>query len=89
MATSKRGDDTRHTDLAACQKEIDNLRAFLQSRPVSDQAKGILMAQHGCTADEAFQMLCEASQRNNRKLRDLASDIVASVQGQPAQRQTG
>lgn len=71
----------RHSDLDECQDEVEDLRAALTSRPVIDQAKGILMGQHGCTADEAFEMLADASQRQNRKLRDIARGIVDSVQG--------
>lgn len=52
------------------------LAARLDSQPVIEQAKGILMAQVGCTPDEAFSMLRTASQRTNVRLRDLARDIV-------------
>ena len=68
-------------ELAARRADIADLRASLATRPVIDQAKGILMARHRCTADEAFQMLSQASQRENRKLRDLARSVVASVAG--------
>jgi len=44
----------RHTDLAEAQKDIDNLHAALTSQPVIEQAKGILMGQNRCSADEAF-----------------------------------
>lgn len=63
-----------------CKAENDQLRAALQSRPSIDQAKGVLMAQHGCSPDDAFQMLSEASQNANRKLHDVAQGVVASVQ---------
>jgi GAF domain-containing protein len=53
-----------------------NLQTAMQSRAVIEQAKGILMAQHHCSPDEAFVMLRSASQRSNRKLRDLAQAIV-------------
>ncbi|HEX7187601.1 MAG TPA: GAF and ANTAR domain-containing protein [Actinomycetes bacterium] len=39
-------------------------------------AIGILMATHGISSDEAFAMLSQASQRLNRKLRDIATGIV-------------
>jgi AmiR/NasT family two-component response regulator len=39
---------------------------------VIDQAKGILMAVRRISADEAFTLLVEQSQRENVKLRDLA-----------------
>jgi hypothetical protein len=52
------------------------LEARLESMPVIEQAKGILMAQTGCGPGEAFDMLRRASQRSNIKVRDLAEDIV-------------
>jgi len=63
--------------------EVDRLRALvgqlthaLTTRPVINQAKGILMAQEGCTPDEAFDILREASQHRNRPLRDIAQELV-------------
>lgn len=57
------------------------LLAKLETLPVIEQAKGILMAQSNCTADEAFAMLRAASQRSNVKVRDLAQEIVGRVSG--------
>jgi transcriptional regulator with GAF, ATPase, and Fis domain len=48
----------------------------LRSRDVIGQAKGILMAREGLTADQAFEMLRQASQRLNVKLRQLAEEIA-------------
>ncbi len=81
MATFAPEDRPVHTALGECQDEVDDLRAALESRPVIDQAKGVLVARHGCTPDRAFEMLSRASQRENRKVRDLAADVVASEQG--------
>ena len=55
------------------------LEQALESRAVIEQAKGVLMAQRDCGADEAFDMLRRASQRENVKLRDVAQRIVDSV----------
>jgi GAF domain-containing protein len=57
-----------------------NLQTAMQSRSVIEQAKGVLMSQHHCTADRAFAMLSEASQRANRKVRDIAQGIVDGIQ---------
>lgn len=46
------------------------------SRAVIEQAKGIVMATHGCDAEEAFTRLREVSQRSNRKLRFVAEALV-------------
>jgi AmiR/NasT family two-component response regulator len=78
-------DGAEHTDLASCQDELDHLRTALRTRPEMDQAKGILMVRHGCSPDEAFDMLSRASQRENRKVRELAESIVTGVQGEPGQ----
>ena len=51
---------------------------------IIDQAKGILMAQSGMTADEAFDLLRKGSQRENTKLRDIAQRIVER-DGRPVQ----
>jgi two-component system, response regulator / RNA-binding antiterminator len=67
-------------DIGKCIEETAHLRAALASRPVIDQAKGILIATHGCSPEDAFDMLCAASQRSNRKLRDIARDVVRSAQ---------
>ena len=66
-------------DLTAAEDEIRHLRRALTTRPVIDQAKGMLIAQHGCTADEAFAMLATASQRLNRKVIDIAAAMVAGA----------
>jgi GAF domain-containing protein len=59
----------------------EQLRAALASRSVIDQAIGILMAQDRCGQREAFARLRRASQRQNRKLRDIAVDVVEAVGG--------
>lgn len=53
-----------------------NMRLAMESRAVIEQAKGVLMAQRQVDADQAFEILRDASQRYNRKLRDIAHAIV-------------
>ena len=53
-----------------------NLSEAMKSRATIEQAKGILMAARRCGAEEAFQILVRASQRENRKLREVAEQIV-------------
>lgn len=64
---------------AQLQSLSDNLRIALDSRAVIEQAKGVLMAQQGCTADEAFQHLADLSMRRNEKLRSIAVRIVQTA----------
>jgi hypothetical protein len=49
----------------------------LASRDAIGQAKGILMEQRSLTADEAFRLLRDTSQRLNVKLRVIAEQVVA------------
>lgn len=62
--------------LDALQAEVAGLTEALESRDVIGQAKGILMASQGISADEAFNILRRASQRLNVKLRDVAAQVV-------------
>ncbi|WP_104522461.1 GAF and ANTAR domain-containing protein [Blastococcus atacamensis] len=63
--------------MAARDETVDLLTTGMVTRQVIGQAVGLLMAQRRCTAEEAFDMLKAASQRNNQKLRDVAARMVA------------
>jgi len=62
------------------------LLARMETMPVIEQAKGIIMAQSSCGEAEAFDILRRASQRYNVPVRDLAAQIVAraAARGGPA-----
>jgi GAF domain-containing protein len=62
---------------AGARKQEDLERA-LDVRDVIGQAKGILMERYGLTGHRAFQLLVRLSNESNRKLRDLALDVVHS-----------
>jgi transcriptional regulator with GAF, ATPase, and Fis domain len=59
------------------------------SSSVIDHAIGILMGRHRCTATVAFDILRKASQHRNRKLRDIATELVTTVSGAPPQPRPG
>ena len=67
----------RYQKTARLAEQLENA---LESRAIIDQAKGILIAQHHCSADEAFDMLITLSQTSNRKLRDVAAALVEHAQ---------
>ncbi len=58
--------------------EYHNLQGAFGRRATIEQAKGILMARHSIDADKAFELLRDHSQRNGRKVADVASAIVES-----------
>jgi GAF domain-containing protein len=58
-------------------KQSVNLSEAMKSRATIEQAKGMLMARSpNLTPDDAFEILRKASQRENRKVRDIAQQIV-------------
>ena len=74
------------TQLAAAMQSIDAYRSAerlaaglataMRSRATIEQAKGIIMAERNVTAEQAFDLLRQASQTENRKLRDVARELV-------------
>lgn len=61
-------------------EEVQQLQTAMASRAAIEQAKGLIMARQRCTEEEAFQVLVRASQHHNRKLRDIAADLMATTQ---------
>ncbi|MDX6199513.1 MAG: hypothetical protein QOJ79_2664 [Actinomycetota bacterium] len=64
---------------AASRILVEQMHTAALSRAVIDQARGILMQMHRCTAEEAFDLLRRTSQRTNRKMRDVAQELVDQV----------
>ena len=60
--------------------EYHNLQGAFGRRALIEQAKGILMASHGVTADRAFELLRDHSQHTGHKLADVAASIIDSHQ---------
>lgn len=61
-------------------EEVVNLRKALTSRATIDQAKGVIMADRRCTAEEAFEILVELSSQTQVKLADVALAFVYRAQ---------
>jgi GAF domain-containing protein len=73
------------TGRAADRQLMDQLEEALASRTIIDQAMGIVMGQQQCSAEEAFALLRMRSQSSQRKLREVATDLIVRVSGQPPQ----
>ncbi|MEO3874836.1 ANTAR domain-containing protein [Nonomuraea sp. B12E4] len=65
----------RHTEITA------QLRRAITERAIIEQAMGVIMGQRRCTASEAFALLRANSQNRNRRLRDVAADIIKVFTG--------
>lgn len=71
------------------ERHVAEADAALRSRAVIDQAAGIIMAQQRCSADEAMRLLRTHSSNSNRKLRDIAAEIVERTSGAPPAESAG
>ena len=58
--------------------EYHNLEGAFGRRAVTERAKGILMERHGIDEGEAFNLLRDHSRRTQRKLVDVAEDVIGS-----------
>jgi len=58
--------------------EYQSLQGAFGRRALIEQAKGILMERHAISANAAFERLRDHSQRNGRKLSDVAAAVVES-----------
>ena len=59
---------------------LRQMEEALASRAVIEQAKGLIVGQRGCTPQEAFEVLVRASSVSNRKLREIAAELLSSAQ---------
>lgn len=65
-------------DRAALLVQIDNLRLALDSNRTIGAAVGVLMARDGVTYADGLSRLKTASQDANRRLHDVASDVLCT-----------
>ncbi|MEV8317761.1 ANTAR domain-containing protein [Streptomyces sp. NPDC059900] len=61
--------------------ELVQLRRAMETRPVIDMARGVLMASFGLSADDAWSVLVTVSQNTNTKLHTVAEDLVSATTG--------
>ncbi|GHF01195.1 hypothetical protein GCM10018785_74940 [Streptomyces longispororuber] len=73
LATASLVRDRRYR---AALTELEHLGEALRTRPVVDQARGILMHVLSCDPDQAFGLLRRISQTTNRKLSEVAAALV-------------
>jgi len=66
----------RENAVGQAETRVQQLRTALDSNRVIGTAMGILMAAFELTAAQAFHLMVKASQNTNRKLRDLANDVI-------------
>ena len=65
--------------VAEARKLAESLKTAMDSRAVIDQARGVLMARRGISAEQALEELSRQSQNTNVKLRIIAARVLESV----------
>lgn len=65
-------------------REIDHRAVAMVNRTVIGQAEGILMERFRITADQAFELLREASVKSNRRLIQVAEELTRTGQWSPS-----
>ncbi|MFJ9729328.1 ANTAR domain-containing protein [Streptomyces sp. NPDC101209] len=62
-------------------RENAQLKQAMESRPLIDMARGVLMSRLGCSLEESWEILVEVSQHANVRVRRVSEVIVAAVTG--------
>lgn len=60
---------------------VAELQEAIRSRAAIEQAKGLLMGIHRCSAKRAFERLAQASQDHNVSVRDVCDALTAGAAG--------
>ena len=68
-------------ELLRLRAEVAQLRGSIEARVVIEQAKGMLMADRACSDQQAFDLLVGMSQAEQRKVREIAVELVAAGAG--------
>ncbi|WP_091564588.1 GAF and ANTAR domain-containing protein [Arthrobacter sp. ok362] len=61
------------------QNRAEDLEAAMESRTAINLACGVIMAQNRCSQAEAMEILTKVSSNRNRKLRDVATELVEQL----------
>lgn len=68
----------RFEEFRLLQREVADLREALEARKVIERAKGILMKRLGISEAEAFRRMQVQSQKENKKLVEIARAVVTA-----------
>ena len=68
----------RYDEFKSLKVEVDDLKEAIETRKLVERAKGILMKRCNITEDDAFKLLQTHSQKENRKMKDIAESIISA-----------
>lgn len=68
----------RYDEFKSLKVEVDDLKEAIETRKLVERAKGILMKRCNITEEDAFKLLQTHSQKENKKMREIAETIVSA-----------
>ena len=68
----------RFNEFRSLKEEVDDLRDAMETRKLVERAKGILMKRCNVSEDDAFKLLQTHSQKENKKMREIAEGIISA-----------
>ena len=68
----------RYDQFKSLKVEVDDLKEAIETRKLVERAKGILMKRCNINEEDAFKLLQTHSQKENKKMREIAETIVAA-----------
>ncbi len=68
----------RYNEFKSLKVEVNDLKDAMETRKLIERAKGILMKRCGISEDEAFKLLQSHSQKENKKMREIADNIISA-----------
>lgn len=68
----------RYDEFKRLNAEVDDLKDAIETRKLVERAKGILMKRCNISEDEAFKLLQTHSQKENKKMREIADTIISA-----------
>jgi AmiR/NasT family two-component response regulator len=66
----------RHAELTSLERDVGDLAQRLESRKITDRAKGVLMDQHGQTEQEAYRFLQQRAMQSRVRIEDVARQVI-------------
>jgi response regulator NasT len=67
---------SRHHEFQLIKQELNLAKSDLADRKLIDRAKGLVMAQRGCSESDAYHLLRKMAMNQKKRLADVAHDIL-------------
>ena len=68
----------RYEEFKSLKVEVDDLKDAIETRKLVERAKGILMKRCNISEEDAFKLLQTHSQKENKKMREIADTIISA-----------